>query len=152
MLPRYVKSGTQVVWKLPYCLHAAITGRHLTIGSAHTKLWRAARVYLAPCNVVYIWMISQTQSSLAAWNLMWMIRRFFCPSRLRMLTSLWRETLKTSAMLPSSVAQINCWLILPKPNSLCFEPDSVWRKSGKLVTWVYRSLDKRSFLFRLSSI
>ena len=82
-------------------------------------------------------MISQTQSSLAAWNLMWMIRRFFCPSRLRMLTSLWREALKTSAMLPSSAAQINCWLILAKPNSLCFEPDSFWRKSGKLVTWVY---------------
>ena len=51
--------------------------------------------------------------------------------------SLWRETLKTSAMLPSSAAQINCWLILAKPNSLCFEPDSFWRKSGKLVTWVY---------------
>ena len=53
-------------------------------------------------------MISQTQSSLEAWNLMWMIRRFFCPSRLRMLTSLWREALKASAVLPSSAAQINC--------------------------------------------
>ena len=51
--------------------------------------------------------------------------------------SLWRETLKTTTMLPSSAAQINRWLILAKPNSLCFEPDSFWRKSGKLVTWVY---------------
>ena len=55
-------------------------------------------------------------------------------------------------MLPSSAAQINSWLILAKPNSLCFEPDSFWRKSGKLVAWVYRSLDKRSFLSRLLSI
>ena len=37
MLPRYVKSGTQVVWKLPYSPHAANTGRHLTIGSAHSN-------------------------------------------------------------------------------------------------------------------
>ena len=55
-----------------------------------------------------LYMISLTQPSLAAWNLMWMIQRFFCPSRLSMLTSLWKESLKTSAMLPRGAAQINC--------------------------------------------
>ena len=73
---------------------------------------------------------------------------FSCPSRLRMLTSLWKESLKTSVMSPSGAAQLNCWLIAAKPNSLYLEPGSFWLKSEKLVTWVFRSLDKSSFLFR----
>ena len=33
---------------------------------------------------------------------------FSCPSRLRMLTSLSKESLKTSVMSPSGAAQLNC--------------------------------------------
>ena len=74
-----------------------LTGRGSLYGSVphyrvNSQLHMACRKGLSwalPCLAyVHVRMISQTQSSSVAWNLMWMIRRFLCLSRLRMLTSL----------------------------------------------------------------
>ena len=126
-LPRLVKPDIQVVWKLPYWPHAV-----------NSPVLFNLCINDLP-NVVQF---SSVESYVDDTKI------FSCPSRLRMLTSPWKESLKTSVLSSSGAAQLNCWAIAARPNSWYLEPGSFWRKSEKLVTWVFRSMDKSSFLFR----